>query len=58
MSNATRWYTTREQFKRAVGVDGTQHNSLLDGYIEAASEEVERLISFQVRKHNGELKAA
>ena len=43
MSNATRWYTTREAVKSAVGISGSSLNALIDGYIEAASEEAERI---------------
>ncbi len=42
MTNATRWYTTREAVKAAVGIDGPDHDALLDSYIEAGSEDVER----------------
>lgn len=44
MTNAARWYTTREQVKRAVGVTGSRADSLIDSYIEAASESVEQLL--------------
>ncbi|RLC56938.1 MAG: hypothetical protein DRI30_05055, partial [Chloroflexi bacterium] len=44
MSTATRWYTTRESVKAAVGISGAEKNALLDSYIEAASEGVERLL--------------
>jgi len=37
MSNATRWYASREAVKAAVGISGPDLNALLDGYIEAAS---------------------
>lgn len=43
MSNANRWYCTREQVKRAVAVEGPNLDALIDSYIEAASEEIERL---------------
>ena len=45
MSNATRWYLGRESLKRAVGISGSAvEDRLIDRYIEAASEDVERLL--------------
>lgn len=44
MSNATRWYASREQVKAAVGISGSEIHALLDSYIEAASEGIERLL--------------
>lgn len=45
MSNATRWYSTRETVKAAVGIVGASYNPLIDSNIEAASEDVERLLA-------------
>lgn len=42
MSNATRWYTTREAVKAAAGLAGSALNALIDGYIEAASADIEK----------------
>lgn len=44
MSNATRWYCTREAVKAAVGIQGADVDALIDGYIEAGSEDVEALL--------------
>lgn len=44
MSNATRWYCTREAVKAAVGIAGANLDALLDSYIEAGSEDVEQVI--------------
>lgn len=41
MSTATRWYTTREAVKAAVGIAGASLDALIDSYIEAASQKVE-----------------
>jgi hypothetical protein len=43
--NATRWYTTREAVKAAVGISGPDLNALIDGYIEAGSEDVEEILN-------------
>jgi len=45
VSNATRWYSTREAVKAAVGLKGADYNSQIDSQIEAASEDVERLLA-------------
>lgn len=42
MSNATRWYTTREAVKAAVKINGATLDALIDSYIESASEDIER----------------
>ena len=42
MSNATRWYATREAVKAAVGIVGAASDALIDAKIEAASEDIER----------------
>jgi hypothetical protein len=44
VSNATRYYCTREAVKAAVGIAGADLDSLLDSYIEAASEDVESFL--------------
>ena len=44
MSNATRWYTTREAVKLAVGIAGSELDALIDSYIESASADIERLL--------------
>lgn len=44
MSNANRWYTTREAVKAAVGISGTDKDAQIDGNIEAGSEDVERIL--------------
>jgi hypothetical protein len=44
VSNATRWYTSREATKAAVRIDGAQINALVDAKVEAASEDIERLL--------------
>lgn len=44
MSNATRFYTTRDAVKAAVGIAGTDLDALIDGYVEAGSEDVERFL--------------
>jgi len=44
VSNATRWYCTREAVKAAVGMPGADLDSLLDSYVEAASEDVESFL--------------
>ena len=44
MANATRWYATREAVKAAVGITGAKVDTLIDGYIESASESTERLL--------------
>lgn len=44
MSNATRWYATRESVKAAPGLMGTVIDALIDDYIEAGSEDVEGLL--------------
>ena len=44
MSNATRWYATREACKAAVTIKGVEVDTLIDGYIESASEGVENLL--------------
>lgn len=41
MSNATRWYCTREAAKSAAGIVGSRYDSLIGSYIEAASESIE-----------------
>lgn len=41
----TDWYVSREAVKKAVGINGSDKNSLIDSYIEAASREVDRLTS-------------
>lgn len=43
MSNSQRWYATRESVKGALGIGGADLDALIDGYIEAASENVEKL---------------
>lgn len=40
-SNATRWYTTREAVKAAIGVGGAAIDKVIDTYIEAASSDIE-----------------
>ena len=40
--SATRWYATRESVKAAVGIAGADLDSLIDSYLEAASEQIER----------------
>jgi len=44
VSNATRWYSTREGVKAAVGIAGADLDSLIDSYIEAASEDIESFL--------------
>ncbi len=44
MSNAARWYTSREAVKAAVGISGPDLDTLVDGYIEAGSEDVEHIL--------------
>lgn len=44
MSNANRFYCSREQVKAAVGITGAALDTLIDSYIEAASEDVEKLL--------------
>ena len=44
MSNATRWYISREATKAAVGLAGADLDSLIDSYIEAASEDIEAFL--------------
>jgi hypothetical protein len=44
MSNATRWYASRETTKAAVGLAGADLDPLIDSYIEAASVDVEALL--------------
>lgn len=44
MSNATRWYCTIEAVKNAISIPGTDVDSLLGSYIEAASEDAESLL--------------
>lgn len=45
MSNATRWYTTREAVKTAVGISGPDLNAQVDDCIQAASKDVEELLN-------------
>lgn len=44
MSNATRFYCTREAVKAAAGLKGADRDALIDSYIEEASEHVEQII--------------
>lgn len=44
MSNATRWYATREACKAAVGINGASLDAQIDAKIESASEGIERLL--------------
>ncbi len=44
MSNATRWYTTVEAVKAAIGIAGPSLDTLIGGYIEDGSEDVERFL--------------
>lgn len=44
MSNATRWYTTRELAKDAVGLKGGDLDALMGSYIQAASEGIEAFL--------------
>jgi hypothetical protein len=44
VSNATRWYCTRERVKAAVGEVGAAKNALIDAKCEAASADVERML--------------
>ena len=44
-SNANRWYASRENVKRALGIEGAQFDALIDGYIESASAQIEQLIN-------------
>ncbi len=39
------WYTGREAVKRAVGIGGTDRNSVIDSHIEAASREIDGLVN-------------
>lgn len=41
MGNETRWYTTREAMKAAVGIKGADLDALVDSYIASASGDVE-----------------
>ena len=41
MSNATRWYATREALKAIVGIGGASLDAAIDASIEAASEDIE-----------------
>lgn len=45
MPNATRWYCSRESLKRAVGISGADKDALIGSYLEAASEDIEQLLS-------------
>lgn len=45
MSNATRWYATREAVKAAVGISGVALDALVDQYIREASEDVEKFLA-------------
>jgi len=45
VSNASRWYATREAVKAAVGITGGKADALIDSYIETASEALEKLLS-------------
>lgn len=47
MSNATRWYTTREQIKAAIPIQGSDVNALIDSYNEAAAEDVEKALGLR-----------
>ena len=40
---AYNWYCTREAMKRAVGIHGSEFDAVVDGYIESASREIDRL---------------
>lgn len=42
--NAHRWYASREATKAAVDIKGAKTDSLIDSYIESASEAVENLL--------------
>jgi hypothetical protein len=44
MSNATRWYSTRKLVKAAVGISGADLDSLIESYIEVASEDIEKFL--------------
>ena len=41
---ATRWYTTRSAVKAAVGIAGADLDSLIDSYIEGASQHIENIL--------------
>ena len=47
MSNATRWYATREAVKAAGGIVGAKVDTLIDGYIESATASVEELLGLR-----------
>ena len=44
ISNATRYYCSREAVKAAVGIVGAKSDAVIDRNIEAASEDIERLL--------------
>lgn len=44
MSNAARWYTTREALKAIASIAGTDNDAVIDGFIEAASEDIEQIL--------------
>lgn len=41
MSTAARWYASREAVKKLIPIAGSALNSVIDGYIESASAEIE-----------------
>lgn len=44
MSNATRWYTTRQLVKSLGGLNGTDLDALIESFIEVASEDIEKFL--------------